>query len=460
MDLVLGLVLTFIFVFGTIISAVLWFTRKEPVYKKVAFFWLMNIGQMAPILLSQKFAADSLLVEGVSANAWVCFFTIPILISIVQDLNEVDINSKLLIRWCRLTPALYITLAWFTRSFQLTLLIGSLICYVPLIVQIGRVSFRNWRSLSPVLTGFNVSCLLLLIHYCDYPFLRPVEAFAPFGFAIYTGITVGLMVFSLGAMIERLYKNYTHELEKNVLERTRELAQVQASLVQSSKMSALGEMAGGVAHEINTPLAIIKNACSQAHELLDDESIDKETIQKVLSAADRTVDRIAKIVSGLRTFSREGSKDPAKRIDLRSLVMETLDLCRERFQNGGVRLSVELSDSEVHVSGRTVEISQTILNLLNNAYDASVGSTESSIRISCSLRGVWAEIVVEDSGSGVSEAVRSKIFQPFFTTKDVGKGTGLGLSISRGIVESHGGSLTLDGSSSQTCFVIKLPSAS
>jgi len=222
-------------------------------------------------------------------------------------------------------------------------------------------------------------------------------------------------------------------------------------------MSALGEMAGGVAHEINNPLAVIKNISGQLQEVLDDDPLDISLIKDMASQVENTTNRIAKIVQGLRSFSRDGSKDPFHMVNIQRLVEETLSFCNERFKNDGTQILVEDFDKNLCFDGRATEVSQVLLNLLNNAHDAITGFKEKWIKISVVDQSNWMNIQVTDCGGGIPIEVREKIFQPFFTTKDIGKGTGMGLSISVGIIKGHNGELKLDTQCPNTRFVIRLP---
>lgn len=228
-------------------------------------------------------------------------------------------------------------------------------------------------------------------------------------------------------------------------------------VVTSSKMSALGEMAGGVAHEINNPLATIKMIAGQLQEVLDDDPLDKPLVKSMASQIEETSNRIAKIVNGLRLFSRDGSKDRYQAVNVHQLIQETLSFCSERFKNNGITVTVDDFKEDVCFEGRSTEISQVLLNLLNNANDAIEGLGEKWIRISILEQTDELEIQVTDSGRGIPAEVREKIFQPFFTTKEIGKGTGMGLSISSGIVQNHHGKLKVDLNYPNTRFLITLP---
>ena len=253
-------------------------------------------------------------------------------------------------------------------------------------------------------------------------------------------------------------------VEDQVSERTKELVESQniilgqqQALIASSKMSALGEMAGGVAHEINNPLASIKNLCSQIQEVVDDDPLDRNLLKEMATKAEFTTDRIAKIVLGLRSFSRDGSKDPNQVVQIQQLIEETLSFCNERFTNDGTEVIIEDFNEALAIDGRATQISQVLLNLLNNAHDAIANFKEKWIKVSVLDGSGSLEIRVTDCGRGIPLENQNKIFQPFFTTKEIGKGTGMGLSISSGIIQSHHGELKLDPGSPNTCFVIRLP---
>jgi len=263
---------------------------------------------------------------------------------------------------------------------------------------------------------------------------------------------IGLVAMTL--LIRNLQKEVTNRIKAEEV-----IREQQALLITSSKMSALGEMAGGVAHEINTPLAVIAMRVEQMEECIKDGELEAIDFMDGLNVIKKVTDRIAKIVSGLRFFAREGQSAASQVAKVSSLIEETLSFCKERFSNHGVQLEIVKDDSyaSLEVQCRAVEISQVVLNLLNNAYDAIEPLPDRWIRLSILERGQFVEISVTDSGSGIPKELQERIMQPFFTTKEVGKGTGLGLSISKGIVESHQGKLYLDSNSAHTKFTILLP---
>jgi C4-dicarboxylate-specific signal transduction histidine kinase len=216
-------------------------------------------------------------------------------------------------------------------------------------------------------------------------------------------------------------------------------------------------MSAGIAHEINNPLAIILGKAQHLKIMLSKGSLDQETIRKQVETIETTANRIARIVKGLQIFSRDGQKDSYEMKGLRNIVEDTVSFCLSRFKNHGTELRIDEIPENLSIECQSTQISQVLLNLLNNAFDAVQNLDSKSVRISIRDLGDRAEIRVADSGPGIPPDIAKKILEPFFTTKEVGKGTGLGLSISLGIVKSHGGTLALDSTKAHTEFVVTLP---
>jgi PAS domain S-box-containing protein len=227
-----------------------------------------------------------------------------------------------------------------------------------------------------------------------------------------------------------------------------------------AKMSALGEMAGGMAHEINNPMGIIHARASDLMELASESAtVPSITVVATMEKIRNTASRVTKITMGLRKFARETRGDPATETGVREILEETLPFCMERLKQNSVELRVVAAEKSLRIDCRPTEISQVLLNLLNNAVDAVQSLPDKWVEVQVKEAGNDVEISVTDSGRGIPTKIRDKVGQPFFTTKIVGQGTGLGLSISKGIVEAHGGSLNLDLNCEHTRFVVTLPKA-
>jgi C4-dicarboxylate-specific signal transduction histidine kinase len=248
---------------------------------------------------------------------------------------------------------------------------------------------------------------------------------------------------------------------RDVSQRVAMQAQLDTSrmqVVSSARLSALGMMAGSVAHEINNPLGIIHAYASNLLERAGNGDLSVPDVEKACSRIVETTERIASIVRGLRHIAREGSGDPFAPASVREIVGRALELCRERFRIHSIRLITPEVDASLRVRCREVQIAQILLNLLQNAFDAiSEIDGDRWIEVQLELEREKIAFSVIDSGPGISHDVRERIMEPFFTTKPVGKGTGLGLSISRSIAQDHGGELRYEERDGHTCFSLILP---
>jgi signal transduction histidine kinase len=253
-------------------------------------------------------------------------------------------------------------------------------------------------------------------------------------------------------------------LEARVDERTQELQHTQQQLLQSEKMRSLGQLVAGVAHEINNPIGFVHANLQLLSEYLDrllaaqatgeDTTRTREAIAKLLSRSREGTQRVKQIVADLRTFSRMDQAEVSE-ADLNEEIERTLTLAEPRFKDG---IEVERDyDAELpRVRCVAGQLNQVFMNLLMNACDALEG--RGRIRIRTRSLGDTVRLEFEDDGPGIEPAVVDRIFEPFFTTKPVGQGTGLGLSLSHGIIERHGGRMTVASTPERgTVFVIELP---
>ncbi len=260
-----------------------------------------------------------------------------------------------------------------------------------------------------------------------------------------------------GFLVEREGQTYIWSLiEDLTAQRALEsdLENERLKAIQASKLATVGQLAAGVAHELNNPLGIIDAyafSLQDAHAPGDEARID-EAVRAIRGATARA----GKIVQGLRRFTRQSKNDPPEEIAVARLVEEAVGLCNARMRDHGVELAVDVA-SDARVRGRSVELEQVLVNLLNNAIDAVRDSDRRRIRVHVVDDAESVRIAVEDSGPGVPPEVVDELFRAFFTTKKVGEGTGLGLSISRSIVERHGGTITYDGAAPTTRFIVILP---
>jgi PAS domain S-box-containing protein len=239
-------------------------------------------------------------------------------------------------------------------------------------------------------------------------------------------------------------------------------------VIQAGKMATLGEMSAGVAHELNQPLSVVKTAASFLRKKIErEEPVSPDILRTLAEEMDNQVDRASRIITHLRQFGRKTDTRKVN-VQLNDCIRETFQVLGRQLEVHGIKVELTLDDSLPPIKGDRNRLEQVFLNLIMNAKDAldekkaqAGGSpVEKVLRIRSYLEGNAVVVTVADTGVGMSEAVRAKIFEPFYTTKPVGKGTGLGLSISFGIVHEYDGTIEVESKEgSGTVFRLRFPAA-
>ncbi|MBS1754481.1 MAG: two-component sensor histidine kinase [Bacteroidetes bacterium] len=262
-----------------------------------------------------------------------------------------------------------------------------------------------------------------------------------------------------------------------------ELKAAQQQLIQSEKMASLGELTAGIAHEIQNPLNFVNNFSEVSNELIDEmkEELEKGDIKEAeaiaadvkqnLEKINHHGQRAADIVKGMLQHSRSstGQKEPT---DINALCDEYLRLAyhglRAKDKSFNAKFETDFDPSLPKINVVPQDIGRVILNLINNAFYTvsekakslmpNAESYEPTVVVSTKNLGDKVEVKVKDNGNGISEKIKDKIFQPFFTTKPTGQGTGLGLSLSYDIVKAHGGETKMESANGAgTEFTVVLP---
>lgn len=219
-------------------------------------------------------------------------------------------------------------------------------------------------------------------------------------------------------------------------------------LYQACKLASVGELASGVAHEINNPLTIILTEAQVIRDVEEDTAnLDlefKSQLDESLDQIETQVQRCNLITQNLLRFSRR-TRSLIERVDLNRFLQEVIDLMHKKAQTSGIQLSGNFEENLPPLQSDPSQLQQVFLNLINNAIEAHDGKPYGTVRITTRTHPEreGAEIIVADTGAGITRENIEKIFDPFFTTKPVGKGTGLGLSISYGIIQRLGGNISV-----------------
>ena len=243
-----------------------------------------------------------------------------------------------------------------------------------------------------------------------------------------------------------------------------EVRRAQQQLTQSAKMATLGEMATGLAHEINQPLNVMRMAIVNVLKRLSNGDVQIDYLQEKLTRIDAQVQRAAKVVDHMRVFGRRSEIEqqlfnPAEALE------GTLSLLSEGLRGKGVDVRSQGMACNVHVRGHVDQLEQVLINLLVNARDALLSKREADrdlqpwIELSAQSDANWVRLWVQDNAGGIDPRLLERIFEPFFTTKPVGVGTGLGLSVSYGIIDNMGGRLSVSNTEHGARFCVELPVA-
>ncbi len=258
----------------------------------------------------------------------------------------------------------------------------------------------------------------------------------------------------------RIYVNFwvspAEFIDKNVLIVTAVditlSVETEQQLIQAGKMATLGEMATGVAHELNQPLSVIKTASGFISKKMKTNAEIKPDILKTLcEEIESHVDRASKITNHMRLFGRK-SVFKKQMVNINDVLERAFDIFSQQLKLREINVIWQLNESLPEIEADPVRLEQVFINLLINARDAIVAKCdkrkdlkkfEKKITIETAVKGLEPRVVIMDTGTGVAKPHRDKIFEPFFTTKKVGEGTGLGLSISYGIVKEFGGDISV-----------------
>ena len=256
---------------------------------------------------------------------------------------------------------------------------------------------------------------------------------------------------------EELEKAY-----KRIEKSNKELKEATVQLIQAEKLSALGELTAGVAHELNQPLNVIKIICQSILRDIQKERYEQESVEQDLPEIVEQINKMAEIIDHMRIFTRRTEGTHRELIDVNMMIEGAFKFLGQQLKYHNIEVIKELKPDLPKVIGDPIRLEQVFLNLITNAKNALESGGKENKRIEISTYKVDHQKIVAvevvDNGGGISEDLREKIFHPFFTTKEAGKGTGLGLSVAGKIIEEHQGRIELESKAGQgAIFRVILP---
>jgi signal transduction histidine kinase len=276
------------------------------------------------------------------------------------------------------------------------------------------------------------------------------------------GEVYGAVLFLQDTTLQSAFEKEMNTVYDRLEEKSRELEQKnitllesQAKLLQSEKMAAVGQLASGVAHEINNPLGIILGFAQSVVKRLK----DADPLTMPLKTIEREAMRCKNLVQDLLIFSRASGSAPRDDIDLNETVETTLPLLLVQTKMSGIKFIKEPGTGIPRIQANKAQLQQVLINLAGNAIDAMPDGGTLTVTTSLSRKlPNHVELRVQDTGSGIPKDIQKNIFEPFFTTKEIGKGTGLGLSLIYEIVRKHGGTIEVESEEGKgAVFTIALP---
>jgi two-component system, NtrC family, sensor kinase len=369
----------------------------------------------------------------------------------------------------------------------------------PFLIAIGASKNALTKSLSKIMSllliaaVFLIFCLLIFSYFFTNRIVGPltklvegIQRMKTYSEPVYVETDskneIGILTESFNEMSQTIY-GYRSDLEAKIQDLEKANSEVQSTqnqLIQSAKLAGLGQLVAGVAHELNNPIGFVYSNMQHLREYTNtlllmvqelskkNESAEKikqkhdyefiaKDLPKLIASCEEGARRTRDIVIGLRNFSRSSDKDQ-KKFSVTDCIDSTLDLLRGAVKNERIQLVKKYDEFIPLIVGNPNQVSQVFMNVISNAFQAIQGAGTVTITAQYQKEESQIKIRISDTGVGIKKDEMNKIFDPFYTTKEVGQGTGLGLSISYGIIKSHGGEILVESEPGQgSTFEISFP---
>lgn len=436
-----------------VVAALQYWNDRSRAQRDVLIYWMANL---LPAITGAYFKNANFMSGTVGSMG--TFISQYILGSVLADVREVQVRRTPQIL-CYLGFLLLAFLFFKSgSSFEVYAFIGAAGAASPFFFHWIATLKRPRRKFSLSQKMFVFIAICLSLHYLDWGYFRVRPEIYGVGLTIAFGIFFILSILMPMIVNEHSLERRNAALGNEVERRVNQLKHAEWQLWEASKLASMGRMAGGMAHEINTPLTAIGLHAERLDYDAERGRMTPQSVKSHVHGIRSIIERISKITEGLRKVARDQASVSVERetVNLRELVHKAVETHQANLDELGIELRTEWGPKELLAYCNPIEISQVIMHLLSNSIDAIDRLEDKWILVSMREVGSFLEVSVEDSGE-INSEIASRIMEPFFTTKPVGQGTGLGLSVSKSIVESHGGKLFLDQSSRKTRFVFELP---
>lgn len=340
--------------------------------------------------------------------------------------------------------------------------IYPILSILPVILAANCTIFEVKREIKPLLASLLFLSLVFLIGM-----MLPQQGLLvnltkdraiPYFVLFFNTMSIGWMTIFCNINLN----NFIDQLAKQFKSREQEIVAIH----QVGKFAAIGQLAGGIAHEINNPLAIIRGKLQILSQEISQNKASPERLQTQLESIIKTTTRISRITQSMLTLART-DRGNTTIFRATEILSDTISIVQESFNKYGINLKIDHAPGigDLTLEGAVGPLQQVLMNLLSNARDALVDQQKGSdgtkgelwIKIKTYLKEQYLVIQVEDNGPGVPSEIKDRIMEPFFTTKEIGKGTGLGLSLSKSIMETFGGKLELAKQQNPTTFLMMIP---
>lgn len=312
------------------------------------------------------------------------------------------------------------------------------------------------KPLSAMQKIFVVTTVGTSIHMLTWSYTRPRPELFIYGLAVSFALFHILSILTPMMANEYSLQTRNDQLEDEVKNRALQLTKAQEQLWEANKLASLGRMVGSIAHEINNPLSIISLYNESIQNQAQADKMNSSQIIQQTTNIEKVIARISRITASLRKVARDSKQAEKQKVELSTIIQDTIALCADALTKARIQFSLHMHPQPIYIDCNSIEISQVIINVLNNAIDAVELLDKKEIKLTVTTDNKTVKIEISDSGK-IDPSIISQIMDPFFTTKPIGKGTGLGLSISRSIVENHNGKLFVDPKSENTKFIIEIP---